>query len=166
LLGLLEENEGVAAKSLAQFDLYVSDVYRDIVELVGEGETIPSGHVPFTPKAKKSLEKALREALKLGHNYIGTEHLLLGIIETDEGVGEGHARAILNKHMISLEALREVVLGLVPPYEESEPEVEKEDPPVTVTSQVILDCVVSLNRLDNRERKAVLAYLESWFDDC
>jgi ATP-dependent Clp protease ATP-binding subunit ClpC len=87
LLGLLHEREGVAARVLVSLGMDLART-RDLVgDLVGRGSTAPSGHIPFTPRAKKSLELSLREALTLGHNYIGTEHLLLGLVREGDGVG-------------------------------------------------------------------------------
>src|SRR6266567_7202184 len=79
LLGLMHEGEGVAAKALESLGISLEAVRRQIEEIIGQGQQAPSGHIPFTPRAKKVLELASREALQLGHNYIGTEHLLLGL---------------------------------------------------------------------------------------
>jgi prophage maintenance system killer protein len=100
LLGLLREGEGVAAKALGSLGISIEAVRAQVEELIGHGESAPAGHLPFTPRAKKALELSLREALQLGHNYIGTEHLLLGLAREGEGVaaelligfGAGHAR--------------------------------------------------------------------------
>jgi prophage maintenance system killer protein len=86
LLGLLREGEGVAAKALESLGISLEAVRTQVVELIGEGQHAPTGHIPFTPRAKKVLELSLREALQLGHNYIGTEHILLGLIREGEGV--------------------------------------------------------------------------------
>ena len=80
LLGLIYEGEGVAARVLESLDVSLADARAEVEEIIGHGGQSPSGHIPFTPRAKKVLEMALREALKLGHNYIGTEHILLGLI--------------------------------------------------------------------------------------
>jgi len=93
LLGLLREEEGVAALVLWSLDITVEDVRAQVAEIVGQGDKVTSGPIPFTPRAKKVLELALREAVALGHNYIGTEHILLGIVREDDGVG---ARILLN----------------------------------------------------------------------
>jgi prophage maintenance system killer protein len=100
LLGLLGEGEDVAAKALESLGISIEAVRAQVEELIGHGERAPAGHLPFTPRAKKALELSLREALRLGHNYIGTEHLLLGLAREREGVaaemligfGAGHAR--------------------------------------------------------------------------
>jgi len=86
LLGLLREDEGVAARVFEKLDISVEEVRAAVVRIVGSGEEAPQGQIPFTPRAKKVLELALREALSLGHNYIGTEHILLGLIREEEGV--------------------------------------------------------------------------------
>jgi len=93
LLGLLREEEGVAARVLDSLEISVEEVRAAVVRIVGSGEETPTGQIPFTPRAKKVLELALREALSLGHNYIGTEHILLGLIREDEGVA---ARILLD----------------------------------------------------------------------
>jgi ATP-dependent Clp protease ATP-binding subunit ClpA len=100
LLGLLDEGEGVAAKALASLGISLEAVRAQVEELIGHGHSTPAGHIPFTPRAKKALALSLREALGLGHNYVGTEHLLLGLAREGEGVaaellvgfGAGHAR--------------------------------------------------------------------------
>ena len=86
LLGLIHEGEGVAAKALESMDISLGAVREKVQEDIGQGQQNPPGHIPFTPRAKKVLELSLREALQLGHNYIGTEHILLGLIREGEGV--------------------------------------------------------------------------------
>ncbi len=86
LLGLIHEGEGVAAKALESLGISLEAVRSQVEEIIGQGQQAPSGHIPFTPRAKKVLELSLREALQLGHNYIGTEHILLGLIREGEGV--------------------------------------------------------------------------------
>jgi ATP-dependent Clp protease ATP-binding subunit ClpC len=86
LLGLIHEGEGVAAQVLAALNIELDAVRKEVERIIGFGQRAPSGHIPFTPRAKKVLELALREALQLGNNYIGTEHILLGIISEGEGV--------------------------------------------------------------------------------
>jgi ATP-dependent Clp protease ATP-binding subunit ClpC len=93
LLGLLREEEGLAARVLDQLDITVEDVRANVARIVGQGEEVTTGQIPFTPRAKKVLELALREALSLGHNYIGTEHILLGLVRENEGVA---ARILLD----------------------------------------------------------------------
>src|SRR3954467_5390074 len=86
LLGLLREEEGLAARVLESFDVTIEEVRAQVARIVGQGDDVATGQIPFTPRAKKSLDLALREALALGHNHIGTEHLLLGLVRLDEGV--------------------------------------------------------------------------------
>jgi ATP-dependent Clp protease ATP-binding subunit ClpA len=86
LLGLIHEREGVAAQALSQLDVSLESVRSRVEEMIGRGEGAPGGHIPFTPRAKKVLELALRKALDLGHDYIGTEHILLGLVREGEGV--------------------------------------------------------------------------------
>jgi ATP-dependent Clp protease ATP-binding subunit ClpC len=86
LLGLVHEDQGVASRALRSVGISLDAVRRQVEEIIGRGPT-PSGHIPFTPRAKKVLELSLREALQLGHNYIGTEHILLGLVREGEGVG-------------------------------------------------------------------------------
>jgi ATP-dependent Clp protease ATP-binding subunit ClpC len=93
LLGLLREEEGLAARVLESLDITVEEVRAQVARIVGQGDEVTSGQIPFTPRAKKVLELALREALSLGHNYIGTEHILLGLVRENEGVA---ARILLD----------------------------------------------------------------------
>jgi ATP-dependent Clp protease ATP-binding subunit ClpA len=86
LLGLIHEGEGVAATSLESLGLSLEAVRGQVEEIIGQGQSAPTGHIPFTPRAKKVLELSLREAKQLGHNYIGTEHILLGLVREGEGV--------------------------------------------------------------------------------
>ena len=86
LLGLIHEGDGIAAKALESLGVSLEAVRAQVEEIIGQGQQAPSGHIPFTPRAKKVLELSLREALQLGHNYIGTEHILLGLIREGEGV--------------------------------------------------------------------------------
>src|SRR5258708_6422556 len=86
LLGLIHEGEGVAAKALESLGISLEAVRQQVEEIIGQGQQAPSGHIPFTPRAKKVLELSLREALQLGHNYIGTEHILLRLIRAGAGV--------------------------------------------------------------------------------
>jgi ATP-dependent Clp protease ATP-binding subunit ClpC len=93
LLGLLREEEGVAARVLESLDITLDEVRAQVARIVGQGDELTIGQIPFTPRAKKVLELALREALSLGHNYIGTEHILLGLVRENEGVA---ARILLD----------------------------------------------------------------------
>ena len=87
LLGLIHEGEGVAAKALESLGISLEAVRNQVEEIIGQGGSSPSGHIPFTPRAKKVLELALREAVRLKHRTIGTEHVLLGLIREGEGLG-------------------------------------------------------------------------------
>ncbi len=93
LLGLIREHDGIAAKALESLSISLEDVHAQVEDLIGRGTFVPTGHIPFTPRAKKVLELSLREALQLGHNYIGTEHILLGLIREGEGVA---AQVLIN----------------------------------------------------------------------
>ena len=86
LLGLIHEGEGVAAKALESLGISLDAVREQVQDIIGQGQQQPTGHIPFTPRAKKVLELSLREALQLGHNYIGTEHLLLALFGQPEGI--------------------------------------------------------------------------------
>jgi ATP-dependent Clp protease ATP-binding subunit ClpC len=94
LLGLLREEEGLAARVLDSLDITYEEVHHCVSRIVGEGDAAISGQIPFTPRAKKVLELALREALSLGHNYIGTEHMLLGLVREGEDQGGVAARIL------------------------------------------------------------------------
>jgi ATP-dependent Clp protease ATP-binding subunit ClpC len=109
LLGLASEDQGVAAKALELLGIQLETLRSEVKEVIGQGERAPSGHIPFTPRAKKVLELSLREALKLGHNYIGTEHILLGLIREGEGV----AAQVLVQLGADLSRVREHVTELL-----------------------------------------------------
>ena len=106
LLGLLGEPEGIGAKALVALGAFPDGLRAEVEEMVGRGEGAPTGHVPFTPRAKKVLELSLREALQLGHNYIGTEHILLGLIREEQGV----AARVLAGRGVELPAVRQEVV--------------------------------------------------------
>ena len=112
LLGLIHEGEGVAAKALESLGISLEAVRHQVEEIIGQGGSSPSGHIPFTPRAKKVLELSLREALQLGHNYIGTEHILLGLIREGEGV----AAQVLVKLGADLSRVRQQVIQLLSGY--------------------------------------------------
>jgi ATP-dependent Clp protease ATP-binding subunit ClpC len=116
LLGLLHEGEGLAAQALEKLDVPLEKVRQQVEEIIGKGLEPPTGHIPFTPRAKKVLELALREALQLGHNYIGTEHLLLGLIREGDGVGA----QVLQKMGAELNRVRVAVVDLLSGYTEAE----------------------------------------------
>ncbi len=113
LLGLIHEGEGVAAKALESLGISLEAVRSQVEEIIGQGQQAPSGHIPFTPRAKKVLELSLREALQLGHNYIGTEHILLGLIREGEGV----AAQVLVKLGADLNRVRQQVIQLLSGYQ-------------------------------------------------
>ncbi|ABS05798.1 ATP-dependent Clp protease ATP-binding subunit [Kineococcus radiotolerans] len=117
LLGLIHEGEGVAAKALESLGISLDAVREQVQEIIGQGQQAPSGHIPFTPRAKKVLELSLREALQLGHNYIGTEHILLGLIREGEGV----AAQVLVKLGADLNRVRQQVITLLSGHEGKEP---------------------------------------------
>jgi len=116
LLGLIHEGEGVAAKGLESLGISLEAVRSQVEEIIGQGQQAPSGHIPFTPRAKKVLELSLREALQLGHNYIGTEHILLGLIREGEGV----AAQVLVKLGADLNRVRQQVIQLLSGYQGKE----------------------------------------------
>src|SRR5882724_2557296 len=117
LLGLIHEGEGVAAKALESLGISLDAVRQQVEEIIGQGQQAPSGHIPFTPRAKKVLELSLREALQLGHNYIGTEHILLGLIREGDGV----AAQVLVKLGADLNRVRQQVIQLLHGYQGKEP---------------------------------------------
>ncbi|MGZ4763276.1 MAG: ATP-dependent Clp protease ATP-binding subunit, partial [Ilumatobacteraceae bacterium] len=146
LLGLIHEGEGVAAKALESLGISLEAVRNQVEEIIGQGGTSPSGHIPFTPRAKKVLELSLREALQLGHNYIGTEHILLGLIREGEGV----AAQVLVKLGADLSRVRQQVIQLLSGYQggaqgKGEPQAAaagtqgKEDTPSDKGNSQILD---------------------------
>jgi ATP-dependent Clp protease ATP-binding subunit ClpA len=112
LLGLAHEGQGVAAKALESLGISLEAVRAQVEEIIGQGQQAPSGHIPFTPRAKTVLELSLREANQLGHNYIGTEHLLLGLIREGEGV----AAQVLVKLGGDLSRIRQQVIQLLSGY--------------------------------------------------
>jgi ATP-dependent Clp protease ATP-binding subunit ClpC len=107
LLGLIREQEGIAARTLAGLGVTHEQVHGQVARIVGQGDEVTTGQIPFTPRAKKVLELALREALSLGHKYIGTEHLLLGIVRESHGV----AMQILLDAGVDAETVRNAVVG-------------------------------------------------------
>jgi ATP-dependent Clp protease ATP-binding subunit ClpC len=109
LLGLLHEGEGVGAKALESLGISLDAVRRQVEEIIGQGQSSPTGHIPFTPRAKKVLELSLRESKQLGHNYIGTEHILLGVIREGEGV----AAQVLQRLGAELSKVRQQVVELL-----------------------------------------------------
>jgi len=118
LLGLIREGEGAAAKALESLGISLDAVRQQVEEIIGRGQQVPSGHIPFTPRAKKVLELSLRESLQLGHSYIGTEHILLGLIREGDGV----AAQVLVRLGADLNRLRLQVIQLHGYQGEDEPE--------------------------------------------
>jgi ATP-dependent Clp protease ATP-binding subunit ClpC len=135
LLGLIHEGEGVAAKALESLGIALEGVRQQVEEIIGQGQQAPSGHIPFTPRAKKVLELSLREALQLGHNYIGTEHILLGLIREGEGV----AAQVLVKLGADLNRVRQQVLQLLSGYQGKEPAESSGRGEGTPSSSLVLD---------------------------
>jgi ATP-dependent Clp protease ATP-binding subunit ClpC len=109
LLGLIDEGEGVAAKALESLGISLDAVRQQVEEIIGQGQQTPSGHIPFTPRAKKVLELTRHEASQLGHNYIGTEHILLGLIRERDGV----AAQVLVKLGADLNRTRQQVIEML-----------------------------------------------------
>ena len=135
LLGLIHEGEGVAAKALESLNISLDAVRQQVEEMIGQGQQAPSGHIPFTPRAKKVLELSLREALQLGHNYIGTEHILLGLIREGEGV----AAQVLVKLGADLNKVRQQVIQLLSGYQGKEPATSGGPQEGTPSSSLVLD---------------------------
>ena len=135
LLGLIHEGEGVAAKALESLGISLEAVRSQVEEIIGQGQQAPSGHIPFTPRAKKVLELSLREALQLGHNYIGTEHILLGLIREGEGV----AAQVLVKLGADLNRVRQQVIQLLAGYQGKEPAASGGPAEGTPSTSLVLD---------------------------
>ena len=124
LLALVHEGEGVAAKALERLGVALDDVRERVREMVGTGGSAPTGHIPFTPRAKKVLELSLREALQLGHNYIGTEHVLLGLVREGEGV----AARVLSGMGVDLSGVRQEVVQLLSGHSRPATGTERKEP--------------------------------------
>jgi ATP-dependent Clp protease ATP-binding subunit ClpC len=135
LLGLIHEGEGVAAKALESLDISLEAVRGQVEDIIGQGQQAPSGHIPFTPRAKKVLELSLREALQLGHNYIGTEHILLGLIREGEGV----AAQVLVKLGADLNRVRQQVIQLVSGFQGKESEAAGAPSESAPSTSAVLD---------------------------
>ena len=152
LLGLLREEEGIAARVLEGMGVTLDDVRAEVLRMVGRGDASSTGQIPFTAGGKQALELALREAVAMGHNYIGTEHILLGLVRADDGV----AARILREHHADPETLRqEIVRVLSGPGSLAHPEPEPED--VELTSPPLApEVLAELERLAS-ERESALA---------
>jgi ATP-dependent Clp protease ATP-binding subunit ClpC len=129
LLGLVHEGDGTAARALESLNVSVEDVRREVEEIIGQGQAAPTGALPFTPRARKVLELSFRESIQLGHNYIGTEHILLGLLREGEGV----AAEVLQKLGADLDRVRNrvrrvMVQGLLGP-DEMPMEARRDQPP-------------------------------------
>ena len=145
LLGLMREPESVAARALQELKISQDTVRERVIQIVGRGQQPPSGHVPFTPRAKKVLELSLREALQLSHNYIGTEHILLGLIREGEGV----AAQVLVKLGGNLAVVREKVIEIVPAAAENVEFTERLRPAEAASLEGILGPLAAISdRLD------------------
>jgi len=131
LLGLIHEGDGVAARALEEMGISLEAVRTQVEEIIGHGASSPSGHIPFTPRAKKVLELSLREALQVGHNYIGTEHILLGLIREGEGV----AAQVLVRLGADLSRVRQTAIHLLSGYAGREGVLIEEQHPVGATGR-------------------------------
>ncbi len=137
LLGLIREDEGVASKAVASVGISWGQVREQVEDVVGTGRSPQSGHIPFTPSAKKVLELSWREAHELGHDYIGTEHILLGLLREGDGVG---AQALVRLG-VDLGALRQKVIELLPPEHLRRGTGESEQVVLRVTAETGPRCV-------------------------
>ncbi len=142
LLGLIHEGEGVAAQVFESLDISVGAARQQVEEMIGRGTAETTGHIPFTPRAKKVLELSLREALQLGHNYIGTEHLLLGLIREGEGV----AAQVLRTLGADLNRVRQAVIQLLSGSTTSETAEEPSQPWVPASGPSCPWCNLPLER--------------------
>ena len=135
LLGLIHEGEGVAAKALEQLGITLQAAREQVVEIMGQGQQVPTGHIPFSPRAKRVLELSLREALQMNHNYIGTEHILLGLVREGEGV----ASQVMLKLGVDLNRVRSTVIQLLAGYQGKEASMAgaPEAGPEKTSSQVL-----------------------------
>ena len=149
LLGLIHEGDGVAAKALESLGISLDAVRQQVLEIIGRGEQAPPGHIPFTPRAKKVLELSLREAVQLGHNYISTEHILLGLIREGDGV----AAKVLVKLGADLNRVRQQVIQLLQGHQGKEPVSAG----TGRGSRLVDDVLARMDALDRR-----LAAVERW----
>ena len=155
VLGLVSEGEGIAAQALAKLDIKLADLRTDIEAIIGRGQHPPAGHIPFTPRAKKCLELSLREALQLGHNYIGTEHLILGVIREGEGVGcqvlEARGADLGNIRKAVIELLSQPVKDLPkkdrPPYVRPIPTLQAQ---IEARLDIASEAIVAANKFLKR----------------
>ena len=143
MLGLIHEGEGVAAKALESLGISLDAVRQQVEEIIGQGQQAPSGHIPFTPRAKKVLELSLREALQLGHDHIGTEHILLGLIREGDGV----AAQVLVNLGADLNRVRQQVIQLLRGYQGKEPAAAESGRPELVLAG---DLLASIGVIESR----------------
>jgi len=153
LLGLIGEGEGVAAKALESLGISLEAVRQEVEEIIGRGQQAPPGHIAFTPRAKKVLELALREAQQLGHNYVGTEHILLGLIREGEGV----ASQVLVKLGADLERVRQQVIQLLHGHQGKQPVDDGRRRGKRARARLMDDALARIEALDRR-----LAAMERW----
>jgi ATP-dependent Clp protease ATP-binding subunit ClpC len=153
LLGLIHEGEGVAARALESLGISLEAVRRQVEEIIGPGQHAPSGQIPFTPRAEKVLELTSREAQQLGHNYIGTEHILLGLIREGEGV----AAQVLVQLGADLNRIRQQVIQLLHGYQGEEPADYGRRLGKRVRTRRMADALARIDSLDRR-----LAAIERW----
>jgi len=153
LLGLLGEAEGVAARALESLGISLAAVRRQVEEIIGQGQQAPSGHIPFTPRAKKVLELAQREARALGHDYVGTEHILLGLIREGDGV----AAQVLVKLGADLNRVRQQVVQLLHGYHGADVIGAGSRRGKRARARLLDDALARVDALDRR-----LAAIERW----
>src|SRR5690349_21290669 len=153
LLGLIREGDGCAARALESLEISLDAVRQEVEEIIGRGQEAPSGHVPFTPRAKKVLALSLRESLQLGHNYIGTEHILLGLIREGDGV----AAQVLVRLGADLNRVRQQVIQLLHGYSGQDVESAGSRPGGRAPADLPDDALARFDALDRR-----LTALECW----
>jgi ATP-dependent Clp protease ATP-binding subunit ClpA len=153
LLGLIREGEGVAASTLESLGISLDAVRQQVEEIIGRGQQAPSGHIPFTPRAKKVLELSLRESLQLGHDYIGTEHILLGLIREGDGV----AAQVLVKLGADLNRVRLQVIQLLHGYQGQDVRSAGSQPGEPARAGLSDEALARFDALDRR-----LTVLERW----
>jgi ATP-dependent Clp protease ATP-binding subunit ClpC len=159
LLGLLHEQDGIGAQALTSLGISLEAVRSQVEEIIGHGEKAPPGHVPFTPRAKKVLELSLREALQLGHNYIGTEHILLGLIREGEGV----AAQVLVMLGADLSSVRQQTIQLLSGY--TGPRDPNDDPPAQAFQARLVDLVERLDQSEAMRMTTLELLLACWNND-
>ena len=153
LLGLIHEGGGVAARTLESLGISLDAVRQQVEEIIGRGQQAPSGHIPFTTRAKKVLELSLRESLQLGHDYIGTEHILLGLLREGDGV----AAQVLVRLGADLNRVRQQVIQLLHGYQGQDVESAGPRPGERARARLPDDALARFDALDRR-----LTALERW----